>query len=334
MPQPATDASRAGIACAGNWILDVVHTIPEWPEKSGLARIEKQHTGLGGGPANVAAGLMAMQVPYPVVPVGLIGAGALGDEIVRLCREAGLDPAAIRRTADAATAQTHVMNVPADSRTFFYHPGANALLDRASIDIAGLAARGLKIFYLGYLSLLDGLDQMHPDGRTEAALLLAEARRHGMAACVDLASLKSPAYARIVQGTLPDIDYLFLNELEAGFATGRTVAAEDDGAMMRAARSLRAGGVRRAVVIHSPARIVWCGDGAEHVFAPAPVPPDRIVSAVGAGDAFATGVLHGIHESWPPEACADLGMQAAAACLGGYTATDGLAGLRIPSSLS
>ena len=31
--------NRRGIACAGNWILDIVHDIPVWPEKSDLVRI-------------------------------------------------------------------------------------------------------------------------------------------------------------------------------------------------------------------------------------------------------------------------------------------------------
>ena len=65
--------TRRGIACAGNWILDIVHDIPVWPEKSDLVRITKQTSGLGGGPANVAAGLVAMGADYPVVPVGLVG---------------------------------------------------------------------------------------------------------------------------------------------------------------------------------------------------------------------------------------------------------------------
>lgn len=112
MPQRAqTKAERQGIACAGNWILDTIHTISHWPEKSGVALIESQHVGLGGGPANVAMALKAMNVQYSVQPIGLIGAGALGDEVVRLCVEAGLPVDGLQRTTNATTSQTHVMNV-------------------------------------------------------------------------------------------------------------------------------------------------------------------------------------------------------------------------------
>ncbi|SIT05439.1 hypothetical protein SAMN05421759_11287 [Roseivivax lentus] len=89
-PNGPMKAERIGVASAGNWILDTVHTISHWPEKSGLALIAAQHVGLGGGPANVAVGLKAMKAGYPVLPIGLVGAGALGDEVLRLCREAGL----------------------------------------------------------------------------------------------------------------------------------------------------------------------------------------------------------------------------------------------------
>ena len=314
-----------GIACAGNWILDIVHDIPVWPEKSELVRITAQKSGLGGGPANVAAGLVAMGADYPVVPVGLVGAGVLGTEMIALARAAGLDVTRIGRTAAATTAQTHVMNVPGDSRTFFHHSGANDLLDADRIDVAGLAGLGLKIFYLGYLNLLAALDAPGPDGRPRAAGVLAQARAAGMLTCVDLVSSQSATFRQTVFGCLPEIDVLFLNEIEAARATGLTISGpEDEAGMIAAARALAEGGVRRAVILHSTARTIWLEAGEVQVYAPEPLPPGRIVSSVGAGDAFAAGVIHGLHEGWRRAACVDLGFRAAAACLGGQTATDGL----------
>ncbi|MBA4489415.1 carbohydrate kinase family protein [Paracoccus sp. S1E-3] len=317
--------TRAGIACAGNWILDVVHDIPVWPEKSDLVQIRAQTSGLGGGPANVAAGLVAMGADYPVVPVGLVGARALGDEMIALARAAGLEVARIGRTAKATTAQTHVMNVPGDSRTFFHHSGANDLLDADRIDVAGLAAMGLKIFYLGYLNLLAWLDAPGADGRPRAASVLAEARAAGMLTCVDLVSSQSARFRQTVFGCLPEIDVLFLNEIEAARATALPISGPaDEAGLIAAAHALAAGGLRRAVILHSSALTVWLEDGQARVHVPTPLPPDRIVSPVGAGDAFAAGVIHGLHEGWGQVACVDLGFRAAAACLGARTATEGL----------
>lgn len=317
--------ARRGIACAGNWILDIVHDIPVWPEKSDLVRISAQKSGLGGGPANVSAGLVAMGVDYPVVPVGLVGAGMLGTEMIALAQAAGLDVARIGRTARATTAQTHVMNVPGDSRTFFHHSGANDLLDADQIDVAGLAAMGLRIFYLGYLNLLATLDAPGADRRPRAAAVLAQARALGMLTCVDLVSAQSDRFRDTVFGCLPEIDILFLNEIEAARATGLPITGpKDEAGMTAAAHALMDGGVRRAVIMHSTARTVWLEDGQVKTYVPTPLPPERIVSSVGAGDAFAAGVIHGLHEGWPQPACVDLGFRAAAACLGGQTATDGL----------
>jgi len=146
--------TRAGIACAGNWILDTVHDIDRWPAKSDLIEISAQRSGLGGGAANVACDLVTTGAPYPVVPIGLIGEDATGDKVLTLSRAAGLATDHIRRTDRVATAQTHVMNVPGDSRTFFYHGGANDLLDESHIDLDCMADAGPRIFYLGYVGLL------------------------------------------------------------------------------------------------------------------------------------------------------------------------------------
>lgn len=266
-----------------------------------------------------------MGVDYPVVPVGLVGAGVLGTEMIALAQAAGLDVGRIGRTKRATTAQTHVMNVPGDSRTFFHHTGTNDLLDADQIDVAGLAGLGLKIFYLGYLNLLAWLDAPGSDGRPRAAAVLADARSRGMQTCVDLVSTQSTTFGATVFGCLPEIDILFLNEVEAARATGLPIAgSEDTDGMIAAARALAAGGVRRAVIMHSTARTIWLEDGRAQIFTPVPLPPERIVSSVGAGDAFAAGVIHGLHEGWPQAACVDLGFRAAAACLAGQTATDGL----------
>ena len=54
---------------------------------------------------------------------------------------------------------------------------------------------------------------------------------------------------------------------------------------------------------------------------PAPVPPERIISPVGAGDAVCAGVIFGLHEGWPVAQALDLGHRAAATSLSTATAT-------------
>ena len=319
---------RSGIACAGNWIVDIVHTIPHWPKKSDLVHISREATGVGGGAANVALDLAAFGAGFPVVPVGLIGQDLHGHIVREALKRAGLPETFVKDTAAQPTAHTHVMTVPGDSRTFFYHPGCNDLINEGDIPVEALAGAGLKLFYLGYLNLMGRMDSLGPDGRTPASRVLERARAAGMMTCVDLVSADTPAFRAIVAASLPVTDVLFLNEVEAQRATGLPVAGPADRVgLLAAASALRQGGAG-AVAIHTPDLALWLGDAPVWAGAIA-VRPEAVVSPVGAGDAFCAGVLYGLHEGWAPARCLALGHRAAAASLGGATATDGIPRLEV-----
>ena len=318
MPPPS---ARRGVACAGNWIVDIVHTIEGWPAKSELVRITDEVEGTGGGAANVMLSLAAFQAGLPLWAIGLVGMDRHAATVRWAVQAAGADGAQLAETDRAPTAHTHVMNLPGDSRTFFYHPGTNDLLDEGDIAVEAVAAAGARIFYLGYLNLLGRLDEV-AGGESGAARVLARAQAAGMVTAVDLVSTDRAGFRATVEAALPFTDVLFLNEIEAARATGRAVAGAGDAAGLEAAaRQLRDGGAGQ-VVIHSPALGLWLGaENALTVARPEPVPPERVVSPVGAGDAFAAGCLYGLHEGWAPEACLRLGHRAAAASLAGATAT-------------
>jgi sugar/nucleoside kinase (ribokinase family) len=312
------------IVCAGNWILDIVHTIETWPGKSELARILAETEGAGGGAANVAMNLAALGAE--AIPVGLLGEDAHGQRVLAACRAAGLSTRRLKTTREAATAHTHVMNLPGDSRTFFYHPGANDLLSGADIPVEALAAEGAGMFYLGYVNLLGRLDRVEPSGETEAARLLARAQKAGMVTCADLVSAVAPEFGPRVKAVLPHLDYLFLNEIEAARATGLAIAGpEDRDGCLAAARALAAGMRGGTIILHTAALALWLGASGIAVWAEAePVPREKILSPVGAGDAFCAGAISGIGRDWAPEACLRLAHRAAAASLASPTASGGL----------
>lgn len=309
-----------GIICAGNWIVDIVHTIDAWPRKSDLVHIRDEVVGVGGGPANVALGLRAMGFADPIYGIGLLGPDQHAQVVLDACQRAGIDTQGLRQSNKAPTGHTHVMTVPGDSRTFFYHPGTNDLLDAA--DFPQLAPA--QMFYLGYINLLGALDRIAPDGTTAAAKVLAQARAAGMMTCVDLVSSDTPDFARVIAASLPHIDMLFLNEVEAARATGLTISGADDrDGIAAAAQKLVMGGAG-AVVIHTPALSLWLTTDQTISSTPDPVDPAAIVSPVGAGDAFCAGVIYGVYHGWPPPRCMTLGHRAAAAALRGATATSGI----------
>ena len=327
MSRPVSE--RRGIACAGNWIVDIVHTIEAWPAKSDLVRITDEVEGTGGGAANVMLSLAAFKAGLPLWAIGLVGMDRHAATLRWAVKGAGAGLDHLTETDRAPTAHTHVMNLAGDSRTFFYHPGTNDLLDEGDIAVEAVAAAGARIFYLGYLNLLGKLDAV-VDGATGAARVLARAQAAGMVTAVDLVSTDRAEFRAAVEAALPFVDVLFLNELEAARATGRAIAgAGDVEGITQAARQLQEGGAGQ-VVVHSPALGLWLGAGGQvTVVRPDPVPPEQVVSPVGAGDAFAAGCLYGLHEGWESPACLRLGHRAAAACLGGATATGAIPPLTV-----
>ena len=54
------------------------------------------------------------------------------------------------------------------------------------------------------------------------------------------------------------------------------------------------------------------------------MPAEFIKGSVGAGDAFASGVLFGLHESWPIDKSLELGVCVAAASLAHPTCSEGV----------
>jgi sugar/nucleoside kinase (ribokinase family) len=307
----------SGIIAGGNWIRDHVKTVDIWPAEDGLANILSQTDGNGGGPYNVLKDLSKMRAPFPLAGIGLIGDDADGRAILDDCRACGIDAGQLRTEIGVRTSCTDVMTVQKTGRrTFFHNRGANARLGPAAFDFTG---RSERIFYLGYLLLLDGLDVAGPDGSPRALEVLRRARAARMTTAVDCVSAPGGRFRAIVAPVLPEVDVLFANDFEAeqisGLSLGRG-AALDRRAAEEAARALVGLGVRQWVIVHFPEGACACSRAGETVWQPAVrVPSEKIAGTVGAGDALAAGVLLGLHEAWPMARALELGVCAAAVSL-------------------
>ncbi len=320
--------NRNGILAAGNWILDTTKVIDTWPAQDALANILSETTANGGGPFNLLLDLAKLQAPFPLEAAGLIGTDPAGDLILDICRRHSIGTTGLHRTADAATSYTDVMTVRGTGRrTFFHQRGTNALFGPEHLDPAASPA---KIFYLGYLLLLDRFDAPGTRLPTQAAETLEAATAAGLLTAIDVVSEDSDRFPAIVLPALPHTDYCILNEFEAGRTTGHTIRREDQtldrDALLASARALLAAGVRRLVVVHFPeGAIALARDGGAPVEVPSlTLPPEFILGAAGAGDAFAAGVLYGLHEDRPVAESLHMGVCAAAACLSHPTTSGGL----------
>jgi len=327
-----SDKSKGGIVCAGSWIVDLVHDIEHWPHEQDLVRIDNQYTGIGGGAANVISDLRSLGIDIPLTPVGKIGKDRYGDIALEHCRKFELTTEYMVQVDDTPTAHTHVMNVPGGSRTFFYQGGTNDTFTSEDIPIQALARTGARLFYLGYLLLLGDLDTIQANGTTHASNVLNEASAAGMQTCVDLVSTDSKEFSTVVKATLPSVDFLFVNEVEAARACGlpapKDTSAWGKTEAMEAAKRLVQLGAKKAVIVHSPRGALYLSkDGNSYWSVPKQVPQEHIISSVGAGDAFCAGALYGIHEGLDLQQTMQLAHRVAGASLSGRTATDAIPNL-------
>jgi sugar/nucleoside kinase (ribokinase family) len=324
-------SGHRGLLAGGNWIIDQVKLIDVYPKPEQLGNIRSQSEGTGGAAYNVLIDLAQSGAPFPLLAAGLVGDDTLGDRILDHCRAQKIDVRNLSRTDEAPTSYTDVMTeLGHGRRTFFHARGANALWRGADLDFTRTRPR---IFHLGYLLLLDALDEPDPKYGTRAARLLSAAQAAGIKTSVDVVSEDSDRFAKIVNPALKHVDYCILNEIEAGKTTGFKIRSPegslDTVALRHAAGALLQQGVREVVVIHFPEGAFGRTRKGEDFWQPSvKLPPKHIAGTAGAGDAFCAGVLLGLHEGWEMPRCLQTGVCLAAASLADPTCTRGVKSLR------
>lgn len=311
---------RRGVLCGGSIMVDVNKAIDRWPEEDGIAFIEGETADSGGPGFNLAVDLARLGAPFPVEVVGVLGDDAHGALVREVCRAAGLGTAGLTTLPGHRTAHTDVMIVKEDGRrTFFHDPGANALLAPEHFD---LARSGARILHLGAPGIHATMDRERPGGNGWAEVL-SRARAAGLWTNLELVTLVPERQRALALPCLPHLDSLVINELEAGALAGidthRDGAPDLDRAEAAALRLL-ALGVRELAVVHFPAGAVAAARGGRTFRqGSVRVPPPAVKSTSGAGDAFASGVVLGLHEGWPVERCLEAGVSVAAVSLGAFS---------------
>ena len=314
-----------GIAFVGSIIVDNVKTVESWPEKGMLSRVLRMERSLGGLVSNTAIYLKTLDPSVDVCAVGCVGSDEPGEFAVSTLSSRGIDVSRVRRV-DGPTSFTDVMTL-ADTgeRTFFNMHGADSML-RPEDVVSPI--HGCSMVHLGYLLLLDGMDEPDPRYGTAAARLLARLSADGMKTSIDIVSENSPRFARVVRPALKYCDYLIVNEIEGSLATGiyyrdargRTTPER----LNLIAERLFELGVREKVVLHCPA-FGFARDvsGKTASVASLKLPEGWIKGTVGAGVAFCAAMLYGIHKGMTDEDSLRLASCAAAANL---SAADSLSG--------
>jgi len=150
-----------------------------------------------------------------------------------------------------------------------------------------------------------------------------------MSANLELMTTGAERLAELGRPCLPHLDTLIVNDYEIGALAGRETRREDGStdvaAVARAIDDVLALGPMVWAAAHFPEGAVVGGrDGSKLALGSVALPASAIVGANGAGDAFAAGMLYGLHERWPIAECLRLAHACAASSMRAVSTTAGV----------
>jgi sugar/nucleoside kinase (ribokinase family) len=297
------------VLVAGHLCIDITPELSRVPDlvPGQLYEIGSARLTLGGCVANTGLALAAAGVPTRVCAT--VGDDPLGEIIRRLLAEHEIDTGSVTITTGAATSYTIVLQPPDHDRTFWHHPGANAVFTGREVDLDGT-----DILHIGYPPLLPALVA---DDAAPLLNLLTEARSREITTSLDLAVVDPRSKAaevdwrRVFARIMPYVDIATpsIDDLTSALGIART---PDDDLVEECARQLIADGCAVAVVSAGargayafsagPDRFAAAGLALSSVrskwsstaeWVPAVI-PRRVVSTTGAGDAATAGLLYGL----------------------------------------
>ena len=314
------------VAIAGNILLDIVKMIDVWPEKGMLVNILGEQRAVGGCVCNTAIDLKVLAPEIDVIPYGRVGEDDYGKWILDCMEKKGLDVRNVVKTSTQPTSYTDVMTVQSTGeRTFFHTRGANKEFSGADIDIDKL---DYDLFHLGYLLLLDSLDEEDAQYGTKAARLLYAVQEKGIKTSIDLVSDPSGRFSKVVPPALKYCNYAVINEVEGGMLAEIPPRKEngevDIDNLEKICQKLLGMGIKDAVVIHCPEMSCCLERNGNFVVVPSlELPKGYIVGSVGAGDAFCSGMLYAFVSGMEMKAGMELASCVAACNLSVATSIDG-----------
>jgi sugar/nucleoside kinase (ribokinase family) len=316
-------SNEGGIVCGGTICTDYVVMVDQWPSENSLSNIHNEMKTGGGGPFNILKDLRSMDENLSLSIVGLLGNDANGQWLIDDCQKSNIDTNQLHITKDKTpTSYTYVITVESTGRrTFFNQRGTNALLTDIHFDFNYLVKeKKYNLFYLGYVTILNQLDCII-DNETIVGKVLKQAKDYGLETIVDFVSAENLLYSKIAQLTLPYVDHLIINEIEAGLIVNQTLQQGTIRDVEQVARILiEQYHVQRTVTIHFERGAICISrenDQSLECFRQGSLclPNGFIKAAVGAGDAFAAGFIYGIYKKWPIQERLTCGVCVAAMCL-------------------
>jgi sugar/nucleoside kinase (ribokinase family) len=295
------------VVCLGILVADAIaRPVERLPPRGALGLVDEISLHGGGCALNTASVLARFGLRAGAV--GKVGADPLGDFLLGLLDDRGVDRRGVLRDPAARTSASIVLVDAEGERTFLHVPGASGSLRPEELDPDVVyAGRALHVAGALVLPQLDG---------APTAAILAEARRAGLVTSLDTVWDATGRWERILP-SLPHLDLLAPGMAEAAAISGERKPEA-------AAGWLRDRGAGAVALKLGAAGCYVSGEEFEgHV----PAPAVTVVDGTGAGDAFAAGLLYGRLAGWPLERAAAFATAAGALATTAVGAVEGVRGL-------
>ena len=314
---------RRGFITGGTWCVDNNRMVTHWPEEDGIAQFIEEERHGGGSGCNFALDIKRLDPDMPVETITIIGNDEGGRFLRSLAENAGIGQEQMHVTAEAATQWTDAFISKASGRrTHIFNSGASDVLTPDHFDFSSTTARYLHLGLPGVHRHLDGPWAGDVNGWVT---VLKRARANGLKTNLELASIDGERLAKLVRPCFAHLDLIIVNDREIGALSGMETVpggVTDIAACERAARHVLENGTMEIVVVHCPVvAIAVTREGAVFTKPSAQIPRSLVAGANGAGDAFAAGMLYGLHEGWRIEDALTLAHAAAAVSLRSLSTT-------------
>ena len=320
-------AQRQGVVTAGTWCVDLNKLIARWPQEdtsNEVLAIDRQG---GGSACNMAIDLRRLDSSLPVTTIGLVGDDEHGRFLLEQCDRWGIERSRLRTIAGEHTLSVDAFTIQdTGRRTHLFFQGVAARFSPDHCDFSDVRADILHLGLPGGHRTMDA--PWKGDGNGWAAALKA-ARARGLRTNLEMMTIARDKLAGLAAPCLPHLDFLVVNDFEIGAITNMETRQGDEPditAIWSAMETIFARGPLQWIVVHFPGgSLALRRDGARLASGSVAMPREAIVGVNGAGDAFAAGVLYGLHKRWADEDSLALAHASAAASLRSLSTTGGVA---------
>lgn len=255
---------------------------------------------VGGCPTNISVGTHRLGLRSALLTA--VGDDQVGDFVLAFLRREGVDVSFVPRKAGRRTSAVVLTIQPPDSfpLTFYREGCADRELTCDDVRAAPIDDSAVVV--------LTGTGLSHEPGRSATMFAAERASAAGAEVLVDLDYradqwTTAAEYSATVQRLLHHASIAVGTEEEV-------IAAAADRELARGVATLLSGGPRALVVKHGArgATIHERGGNARHVTAF----PVEVLNVLGAGDAFASGLICGLRRGWPLDRAVRMGNAAGA----------------------